>query len=200
MHQLGDVLFSVSTQCQAADRSHQSGPDGPINLSNQNASVGLDSKWSSSGLLLYGSYFTTSSIEKKYRPVKEEPEKSSWLSTGYSQSLPWLCPKLREQHLGGSDSPIWFFFATATAVAKCMIITHNMMLTWWKNPMVNPYPIKTRGPSACRAVVLRLEGLCGSHPHIQKAFDRSWDPPLSMTLQKGRKSKCLEATSQHKSI
>ena len=120
MHQLGDVLFSVSAQCQAADRSHQSGPDGPINLPNQNASVGLDSKWSSSGFLLYGSYFTTSSIEKKYRPVKEEPEKSSWLSTGYSQSLPWLCPKLREQHLGGSDSPIWFFFATATAVAKCM--------------------------------------------------------------------------------
>ena len=55
--------------------------------------------------------------------VKEEPEKSSWLSTGYSQSLPWLCPKLREQHLSGSDSPIWFFFATATAVAKCM--NHN---------------------------------------------------------------------------
>ena len=61
--------------------------------------------------------------------------------------------------------------------------------------MVNPYPIKTRRPSACRAVVLRLEGLCGSHPHIQKAR-KDHEIALSMTLQKGRKSKCLEATSQ----
>ena len=129
--------------------------------------VDIDSKWSSSGLLLYGSYFTTSSIEKKYRPVKEEPEKSSWLSTGYSQSLPWLCPKLRAQHLGGSDSPIWFFFATATAVAKCMIITHNMMLTWWKNPWSIHIQLRQAGPSSLsrsRPSPWRTLCITSSHP------------------------------------